>query len=60
MTHVIVLRFSAMGDVLMTLPVIDSFARQHPDVRVTVVSRPWAQPLFSLLSMNFNHLQIRC
>ena len=52
MTHVIVLRFSAMGDVLMTIPVIDSFARQHPDVRVTVVSRPWAQPLFSLLPSN--------
>ena len=41
-----------MGDVLMTIPVIDSFARQHPDVRVTVVSRPWAQPLFSLLPSN--------
>ena len=52
MTHVIALRFSAMGDVLMTIPVIDSFARQHPDVRVTVVSRPWAQPLFSLLPSN--------
>ena len=52
MTHVIVLRFSAMGDVLMTIPVIDSFARQHPDVRVTVVSRPWAQPLFALLPSN--------
>ncbi len=52
MKHVIVLRFSAMGDVLMTIPVIDSFARQHPDVRVTVVSRAWAQPLFTLLPSN--------
>ena len=52
MTHVIVLRFSAMGDVLMTIPVIDSFARQHPEVRVTVVSRAWAQPLFNLLPPN--------
>lgn len=52
MSHIIVLRFSAMGDVLMTVPVIDSFARQHPDVRITVASRPWAKPIFSLLPKN--------
>ena len=52
MTHIIVLRFSAMGDVLMTVPVIDSLARQYPDVRITVVSRPWAKPIFELLPKN--------
>ena len=52
MNHVIALRFSAMGDVLMTVPVIDSFARQHTDVRITVASRPWAKPIFSLLPKN--------
>lgn len=52
MTHLLVLRFSALGDVLMTVPVIDSFARQHPDVRITVCSRPWAKPIFALLPPN--------
>ncbi|MBR1800303.1 MAG: glycosyltransferase family 9 protein [Bacteroidaceae bacterium] len=45
-----------MGDVLMTVPVIDSFARQHPDVRVTVVSRAWAKPVFDLLPKNVHFL----
>ncbi len=52
MEHILVLRFSALGDVLMTLPVVESFARQHPDVRVTVCSRAWAKPLFDLLPPN--------
>ncbi|MBE6254085.1 MAG: glycosyltransferase family 9 protein [Prevotella sp.] len=56
MTHIIVLRFSAMGDVLMTVPVIDSFARQHPDIRVTMVTRPWAKPIFDLLPKNVNFI----
>lgn len=52
MEHILVLRFSALGDVLMTLPVVESFARQHPDVRLTVCSRAWAKPLFDLLPDN--------
>lgn len=45
-----------MGDVLATVPVIDSFARQHPDVRITVVSRAWAKPIFDLLPDNVGFL----
>lgn len=41
-----------MGDVLMTLPVIDAVARQHPDVRFTFVSRAWVKPLVQLLPPN--------
>ena len=52
MEHILVLRFSALGDVLMTLPVVESFARQNPDVRVSVCSRAWAKPLFDLLPPN--------
>lgn len=52
MAHVLVLRFSAIGDVLMTVPVVAAFARQHPAVRVTVCSRAWARPLFALLPPN--------
>ncbi len=41
-----------MGDVLMTVPVVEAFARQHPDVRITMVSRAWAKPIFDLLPGN--------
>lgn len=37
--HVLVLRFSAMGDVAMTAPVLHALTAQYPDVRATVVSR---------------------
>lgn len=56
MKHILVLRFSAIGDVLMTVPVIDSFARQYPDVRLTVCSRAWAKPIFALLPPNVNFI----
>ncbi len=52
MANILFLRFSAIGDVLMTVPVIDSFARQHPDMRIIVCSRGWARPIFGLLPRN--------
>ncbi|TWJ04739.1 ADP-heptose:LPS heptosyltransferase [Mucilaginibacter frigoritolerans] len=38
--HLLVTRFSAMGDVAMTVPVIKALLNQHPDVNITYVSRP--------------------
>lgn len=35
-----------MGDVAMTVPVLRAFAKQYPDVQVTMVSRPFLKPLF--------------
>ena len=43
----------------MTVPVIESFARQHPDVRVTVCSRAWAKPIFNLLPKNVSFIVAR-
>jgi len=37
---------SAMGDVAMTVPVIRAFVNQNPDVKITVVSRPFFKPFF--------------
>lgn len=37
---ILVLRFSAMGDVVLLLPVIQSLVKKYPDVEVTVVTRP--------------------
>ncbi|CAL2082564.1 glycosyltransferase family 9 protein [Tenacibaculum sp. 190524A05c] len=44
--HIIIFRLSAMGDVAMTVPVIKSFVKQYPDVKVTFVSKAFLKPLF--------------
>jgi len=35
-----------MGDVAMTVPVLRAFVKQHPNVKVTMVSRPFFKPFF--------------
>ena len=37
-----VIRFSALGDVAMAVPVVWALATQYPDVRITVLSRAFA------------------
>ena len=37
---------SAMGDVAMTVPVLSQMLEQHPEIRVTVLSRKQFEPLF--------------
>lgn len=37
---------SAMGDVAMTVPVVRAFVEQFPNVKITVVSRPFFKPFF--------------
>jgi ADP-heptose:LPS heptosyltransferase len=44
--HILVIRLSAMGDVAMTVPVLRAFSLQYPEVKVTVVSRPFFRPFF--------------
>ncbi|MEP6614448.1 MAG: glycosyltransferase family 9 protein [Mucilaginibacter sp.] len=38
--HILVFRFSAMGDVAMTVPVIKALLNQNPELTITFVSRP--------------------
>ncbi|MBO4906666.1 MAG: glycosyltransferase family 9 protein [Bacteroidaceae bacterium] len=57
MSHILILRFSSLGDVLMTLPVIDTAARQNPDVHFTLVSRPYVRPLVELLPSNVHMVE---
>lgn len=47
--HILIFRLSAMGDVAMTVPVIRALVDQHPEVKVTVVSRPFFKPFFENL-----------
>lgn len=44
--HIAVMRLSAMGDVAMTVPVLRAFVQQNPEIKITVVSRPFFQPFF--------------
>ncbi len=44
--HIAVMRLSAMGDVAMTVPVLRAFVKQYPDVKTTVISRPFFKPFF--------------
>ncbi len=44
--HILVIRFSAMGDVAMTVPVLAALQQQHPDLRITLLTRPFFKPLF--------------
>ena len=38
--HLVVLRFSAMGDVALTMPVIRSVLTARPEVHITLITRP--------------------
>jgi ADP-heptose:LPS heptosyltransferase len=40
------MRLSAMGDVAMTVPVLHAFVNQYPEVKITVISRPFFKPFF--------------
>ena len=46
MANILIIRFSAIGDVAMTVPVIDSMARQYPENKYTVASQSFLRPLF--------------
>lgn len=50
--HLLIIRFSALGDIAMAVPVVASLARQYPDLRITVLSRPFARVLFEGLAPN--------
>ncbi|WP_457617060.1 glycosyltransferase family 9 protein [Lutibacter sp.] len=45
--HILVIRLSAMGDVAMTVPVLKTFVKQYPEVKITVLSKPFLKPLFN-------------
>ena len=51
---ILVLRFSALGDVAMCIPVLWSLKRQYPGCDITFVSRPFARDLvLPLEGVNF-------
>lgn len=45
--HLLVFRFSSLGDVAMTVPVLKLLLQQNPGLQVTMVSSQFMKPLFS-------------
>ena len=48
-THVLVLRFSALGDVAMMVPVLLAVTRKYPELKITISSRAFHKPLFDTI-----------
>ncbi len=46
MNHLLVLRFSSMGDVAMMIPSIRCLIKKYPETKITVVSKPAFLPFF--------------
>lgn len=46
-----------MGDVAMTVPVVSMLASRYPDVRITVLSQPFAHTLFNNIAPNVSFME---
>ena len=55
--HILIIRFSALGDVAMMVPVVYSLAQQYPHLRITVLSRGFARPFFENLAHNVGFME---
>ena len=52
MKRLLVIRFSSLGDVALSVPVVRAAAEQHPDVEITVLSQRRMADLFADLPSN--------
>lgn len=48
--HILIFRLSAMGDVAMIVPILRGLEHQYPEIKITVVSRPFFEPIFQDLT----------
>ena len=44
--HILVIRLSAIGDVAMLVPVLQTFTETYPSVKITMLSRAFVKPFF--------------
>lgn len=56
MKRLLVIRFSAMGDVAMSAPVVWSLATQYPQLQITVLSRKVFAPFYEHMPANVQFL----
>ena len=52
MKKLLIIRFSALGDIAMTVPIVHDLAMQYPDLEITMLSREMARPLFDRMPHN--------
>ncbi|MBO4451490.1 MAG: glycosyltransferase family 9 protein [Bacteroidaceae bacterium] len=58
MNRLLIIRFSAMGDVAISVPVITSLALSNPELQVTVLTQQRMAPLFSWMPDNVEVLGV--
>ena len=56
MKKLLVIRFSALGDIAMAVPVIHDLAVQYPELDITMLSREMARPLFERMPKNVHFI----
>ena len=56
MNKLLIIRFSALGDIAMSVPVVHDLAVQYPDLEITMLSREMAMPLFEQLPKNVHFI----
>jgi ADP-heptose:LPS heptosyltransferase len=56
MKKLLVIRFSALGDIAMTVPVVHDVAVQYPNLDITMLSREMARPLFERMPENVHFI----
>lgn len=58
--HILIIRLSALGDVAMTVPVVRALRNQHPDLKISVLSKPFHQALFeNIENVNFMPIETK-
>ncbi|MEM9650081.1 MAG: glycosyltransferase family 9 protein [Bacteroidota bacterium] len=58
--HILVTRLSAMGDVAMTIPVLNAVMDTYPEVRLTVLTKKHFAPIFSQLDrVSVYHAEVK-
>ena len=56
MKKLLIIRFSDLGDIAMSVPVVHDLAVQFPDLEITMLSREMARPLFERLPSNVHFI----
>lgn len=56
--NVLIIRFSAIGDVVMMLPVVHSVAEAYPNTQFTVLSQKRFAPVFAMLPANVTFMGV--
>jgi ADP-heptose:LPS heptosyltransferase len=53
----LIIRFSAIGDVAMIVPVVKSLSEQYPKLQITVLSKPFARFFFNGIAANVHFME---